>query len=54
MWGELREIREIVARAKDFVKCIIKPPASILGEAIPVSGDGNVTNDKWSEKMWSK
>ena len=43
---ELREIREIIARAKDFVKCIIKPPASILGEAIPVSGDGNITNDK--------
>jgi SanA protein len=43
---EFREIREIVARTKDFVKCIIKPPASILGEAIPVSGDGNVTNDK--------
>ncbi|MDD4089940.1 MAG: ElyC/SanA/YdcF family protein [Tissierellia bacterium] len=43
---ELREIREIIARAKDFVKCIIKPPASILGEVIPVSGDGNVTNDR--------
>ncbi len=43
---EFREIREIAARTKDFVKCIIKPPASILGEAIPVSGDGNVTNDK--------
>ena len=43
---ELREIREIVARTKDFVKCIIKPPASILGDVIPVSGDGNVTNDK--------
>jgi len=43
---ELREIREIVARTKDFVKCMIKPPASILGEVIPVSGDGNVTNDK--------
>ena len=43
---EFREIREIVARTKDFVKCIIKPPASILGDVIPVSGDGNVTNDK--------
>lgn len=43
---ELRDLREIMARAKDFVKCIIKPPASILGEAIPVNGDGNVTNDK--------
>ena len=42
----LREFREIMARAKDFVKCIYKPPATILGEVIPVSGDGNVTNDR--------
>jgi len=42
----LREFREIIARAKDFVKCIYKPPATILGEVIPVSGDGNVTNDR--------
>lgn len=42
----LRDFREILARAKDFVKCIYKPAASILGEAIPVSGDGNVTNDR--------
>lgn len=42
---KFREAREIIARAKDFVKCIIKPPAAILGEVIPVSGDGNVTND---------
>ncbi len=42
----LREFREIMARAKDFVKCIYKPPAAILGEVIPVSGDGNVTNDR--------
>jgi vancomycin permeability regulator SanA len=44
---ELMELRETMARTKDFVKCIIKPPASILGEAIPVSGDGNVKNDKY-------
>ena len=43
---KLREAREIIARPKDFVKCIIKPPATILGEVIPVSGDGNVTNDR--------
>ena len=43
---KLREAREIIARTKDFVKCIIKPPATILGEVIPVSGDGNVTNDR--------
>jgi vancomycin permeability regulator SanA len=43
---ELRELREIMARAKDFVKCIFKPPSSFLGEVIPVSGDGNFTNDR--------
>lgn len=43
---EIREVREIVARAKDFAKCIFKPPATILGEVITISGDGNITNDK--------
>lgn len=41
-----REIREILARDKDFVKSIIKPEPTFLGEAIPVSGDGNITNDE--------
>ena len=40
-----REIREILARCKDFVKCIFKPEPTFLGEVIPVSGDGNATND---------
>lgn len=40
-----REIREILARCKDFVKTILKPEPTFLGEAIPVSGDGNITND---------
>lgn len=42
----IREIREILARDKDFVKCIYKPLPTYLGETIPVSGDGNLTNDK--------
>ena len=41
-----REIREILARNKDFVKCIFKPKPTYLGETIPVSGSGDVTNDK--------
>ena len=41
-----RDIREIAARTKDFIKCIIKPESKYLGEVIPVSGNGNVTNDK--------
>ena len=41
-----RELREILARNKDFAKCIFKPKPTYLGETIPVSGNGNVTNDK--------
>lgn len=38
-------LREMLARDKDFVKCIIKPKPTYLGDTIPVSGDGNITND---------
>ena len=41
-----REMREILARNKDFVKCLFKPEPTYLGETIPVSGNGNATNDK--------
>ena len=41
-----REAREIIARDKDFIKCIFKPEPKYLGETIPVNGDGNITNDK--------
>ncbi|MBR2472100.1 MAG: YdcF family protein [Clostridia bacterium] len=41
----VRENREILARCKDFVKVILKPKPTYLGEVIPVSGDGNLTND---------
>ena len=41
-----REAREILARNKDFVKCIFKPEPTYLGESIPVSGSGDMTNDK--------
>lgn len=40
-----RELREILARDKDFIKCIFKPEPTYLGESIPVSGNGDVTND---------
>jgi vancomycin permeability regulator SanA len=40
-----RETREILARFKDFFTTIIKPKPTYLGETIPVSGDGNITND---------
>lgn len=45
--GQLyREFREILARNKDVLNCIIKPEPTFLGEPIPVSGNGDVTNDK--------
>ena len=40
-----REIREIMARVKDFIKCIIKPESTYLGEVIPINGNGDNTND---------
>lgn len=39
----MREAREVLARDKDFFYCIFKPEPTYLGEAIPVSGDGNAT-----------
>lgn len=39
------ELREILARDKDFVKVMFKPEPTYLGDTIPVFGDGNVTND---------
>ena len=45
--GQLkREVREILARDKDLVKVIFKPQSTYVGEVIPVTGDGNITNDK--------
>ncbi len=43
---ESRNAREVLARIKDFFVTVIKPDASIMGEVIPISGDGNITNDK--------
>lgn len=40
-----RELREILARDKDFIKCIFKPKPTYLGDTLPVSGNGDVTND---------
>ncbi len=40
-----REFREILARDKDIVKSFFKPESTYTGEAIPVSGNGDVTND---------
>ena len=41
-----RDIREFLARTKDFIKCTYKPKPTYLGEEIPITGNGNQTNDK--------
>lgn len=40
-----RKGREMLARVKDFGYSIIKPKPTYLGDTIPVSGNGNATND---------
>lgn len=41
----MREIREVLARNKDFLTTIFLPEPTYLGEIIPISGNGDVTND---------
>lgn len=41
-----RNVREMIARNKDFFTAKIKPKPTYLGKAIPISGNGNQTNDK--------
>ncbi|MEI3518875.1 MAG: ElyC/SanA/YdcF family protein [Clostridia bacterium] len=36
---EKREIREVLARDKDFVKWIFKPQPTFLGDAVPISAE---------------
>lgn len=38
--------RELLARAKDFVFCIFKPLPTYLGEEIPITASGSLTDDK--------
>ena len=38
-------LREVAARVKDVVACIYKPEPTYLGDAFPVSGNGDDTND---------
>ncbi|MBQ3924705.1 MAG: YdcF family protein, partial [Firmicutes bacterium] len=38
-----RNFRELLARDKDFLKCIVKPKPTFLGDPIDIHGDGTVT-----------
>ena len=40
-----REFREMLARSKDFCTAVIQPQPKFLGEKIPISGNGDLTND---------
>lgn len=40
------DLREAAARVKDWVWCLAKVPPTYLGEAIPIFGDGDETNDR--------
>ncbi len=46
---EARDLREVLARVKDFAMCIFKPEPTYLGETIPVWGDGELTHDDKSD-----
>lgn len=45
--GQLvRDVREVLARVKDFGMAILQPNPTYLGEVIPISGSGELTHDK--------
>lgn len=44
-----RDIREVLARVKDFGMSILQPEPTFLGEVIPISGSGELTHDASSK-----
>lgn len=42
---EIRNLRESLARVKDFFMVIFEPEPTYLGDLIPISRDGDLTND---------
>lgn len=47
-----RDIREVLARGKDFALSIFKPDATYVGSPISLAEDGNLTNENpfWKEE----
>lgn len=41
----MRDVRELLARCKDFFISILRPKPTYMGDEIPINGNGNVTND---------
>ena len=45
-WGQsARDFREVLARGKDFATTIFLPEPTYRGETIPITGNGDLTND---------
>lgn len=42
---KMRDAREVLARVKDFFYVMFRAEPVYLGEQIPITGDGNLTND---------
>ena len=43
---KMRDAREVLARVKDFFYILFRPEPTYLGEKIPISGNGDITNDR--------
>lgn len=41
-----RDVREVLARVKDFGMTILKPEPTYRGETIPITGNGDATHDE--------
>ncbi|MDR1628859.1 MAG: YdcF family protein [Oscillospiraceae bacterium] len=39
-------VREFLARCKDFAFCVLKPKPTYLGEPIPIAGSASLTDDR--------
>ncbi len=48
-----RDLREVLARCKDFFYCFYGAEPKYLGEPISIFGDGNTTNDDYYNGLWS-
>ena len=44
-----RDVREVLARVKDFGMTILKPEPTYLGPTIPICGNGELTHDENSD-----
>jgi len=46
IYGVHNDIRESLARTKDFIYCIFEPKPTYLGDEIPITASGSLTDDK--------